>query len=91
MIYELGDNLIPIAAITFTFLFFTLWIIAATIDSIYKTRCNAKLKERLIERGASASEITRIINAGNGSPEKDPDVNPQYVTPMPPLKPAQRA
>ena len=90
MIHQLGDNLIPVAAITCTFMFLGLWVIAATIDSIYKTRCNVRLKERLIERGASASEIARIINAGNESGE-DESENHQYVTPMPPRKPAHRA
>lgn len=64
MIQDLGDNLIPVIAITMTFLFFVIWVTAATIDSLYKTACNSRLKEKLVDRGASASEIDQIMIAG---------------------------
>ncbi len=64
MIQELGESLIPISAIACTFVFLVIWVVAATFDSLYKTRCNMRLKERLIELGASAPEIDRILRAG---------------------------
>ena len=81
MINELGDNLIPIMAIGCTFLFLVIWVIAATIDSLYKTACNSSLKSRLIERGSSAYEIDQIIKAGTESEETE------FVAPVPPVKP----
>ncbi len=82
MIEELGNNLVPVLAISLAFLFFAIWVIAATLDSIYKTRCNYFLKERLIERGASASEIHQIIKAGETFDGEN------VVVPVPPVKAA---
>lgn len=67
MVSALGDNVIPLAAIVLTFLFFAIWIVAATIDSVYKTNCNLRLKERLVAKGMSAEEISRIVNAGTAA------------------------
>ena len=80
MIYELGDNLIPVLAIMCTFLFLVTWVLMATIDSIYKTRCMTKLKERLIERGHSPIEIDQYLKAGT------PDEWGESVQPVPPVK-----
>lgn len=80
MIQELGGNLVPVMAIACTFFFLVIWLIAATIDSIYKTTSNARLKERLIERGISASEIHQIIRAGD-----DSEVEFE-IPPVPPVK-----
>lgn len=85
MIHELGDNLIPVMAIGCTFMFFAIWVIMATIDSLFKTSCNSRLKQRLIERGASASEIAQIIKAGQPEAEAD------YNAPVPPVKAPQAA
>lgn len=79
MIEELGTNLIPVLAISLTFMFFAIWVVAATIDSIYKTRCNFYLKQKLIERGASANEIREVIKAGQ-------ETYGEEVTPVPPVK-----
>ena len=81
MIEELGDKLIPVMAISCTFMFFAIWVVAATVDSLYKTFCNSRLKERLIERGASASEIHHIVKAGTEEAEDS-----SYVEPVPPVK-----
>lgn len=81
MINELGDNLIPVLAISLTFSFFAIWVIAATLDSMYKATLNARLKERLVDRGASANEIAQIITAGT-----DDYVQPDPGTPKPPRK-----
>lgn len=80
MISELGDYLIPAMAIGCTFLVMVIWVIAATIDSLYKTACNSRLKERLIERGTSAYEIDQILRAGTQAEEAD------FVAPVPPVK-----
>jgi hypothetical protein len=61
MIHELGDNLIPIMAIGCTFLAFTCWIVMATIDSIYKTRCSSKLKERLPVILLKSLEVSQLF------------------------------
>jgi hypothetical protein len=82
MIHDLGDNLIPVLAIGCTFLFFMVWVCLATVDSIYKTKCNLRLKQMLVERGASATEITQIIRAGTDT-EEDAST---YVQPVPPVK-----
>lgn len=84
MIQALGQNLIPITAITFVFMFLVIWVVMATIDSIYKTKCNARLKEKLVDRGASADEIDQIIKSGLG------DSPTAYVAPVPPVKVAHR-
>ena len=81
MIQELGSNLVPVLSIVCTFLFFVIWVVAATIDSIYKISCNSRLKERLVDRGASASEIHRIIRAGKAEAEET-----EFVEPVPPVK-----
>ena len=81
MINEIGDNLIPIVAIGCTFAAFITWIIMATIDSIYKTRCSSKLKERLIERGHSPSEIDQYLKAGVTH-----DHYGRVIQPVPPVK-----
>jgi hypothetical protein len=80
MIQAFGDNLIPAMAIGCTFLFFVIWIVMATIDSIHKTKCTTRLKEQLIQQGSSASEIDQIIRAGT-SDEESP-----YIAPVPPVK-----
>lgn len=79
MIQELGNDLIPVLAISLTFLFMAIWVVAATIDSIYKTRCEFRLKERLVERGASATEIQQILKAGVNSGQIE-------NVPVPPVK-----
>ena len=81
MINELGDNLIPIMAIGCTFLVFITWIIMATIDSVYKTRCSTRLKERLIEKGHSPAEIDQYLRAGITN-----DDGSGFVQPVPPIK-----
>jgi hypothetical protein len=80
MIQDLGSNLVPVLAIGCTFLFFVFWVSMATIDSIFKTKCNLRLKERLVERGASAAEIDQIIRAGSDFEETN------FVQPVPPVK-----
>lgn len=65
MIEDLGTNLVPVLAITCLFLFLVIWVVAATLDSLYKTRCNTQLKQRMVERGASAHEIDQVLKAGN--------------------------
>ncbi len=80
MIQALGGNLVPVMAIACAFMFLVIWVVMATIDSIYKTACNARLKERLIERGASASEIDRIVRAGSECEDW------KEVEPVPPVK-----
>ena len=82
MIQELGGDLIPVLAISLTFLFLAIWVVAATIDSIYKTRCDFRLKERLIQRGASPTEIQQILLASS-----DPDE--MENVPVPPVKTGQ--
>jgi hypothetical protein len=81
MIQELGDNLIPVMAIGCTFLLFAIWVVLATIDSLFKTSCNSRLKQRLIERGASAQEIAQIIQAGQEEEEAS-----DFTEPVPPVK-----
>jgi hypothetical protein len=82
MIHDLGDNLIPVLAIGCTFVFFVVWVILATVDSIYKTKCNLRLKQMLVERGASAMEIDQIVRAGTDSEDK----GKTFVQPVPPVK-----
>lgn len=84
MIHDLGNNLIPVLAIGCTFLFLMFWVVMATIDSIYKTRCNMRLKEKLVERGASAMEIDQIIRAG--TPIDEDVAATAFVQPVPPVK-----
>ena len=81
MIQALGNDLIPVIAITLGFLFLVTWVVAATIDSLYKTKCNSRLKEKLVDRGASALEIHQIVNAGSATEDGE-----GYVTPVPPVK-----
>ncbi len=81
MVGQLGENVIPVMAIGCTFLFFVIWVLAATADSLYKTACNSRLKERLIERGCSALEIDRIIKAGSETAEPN-----EMSVPVPPVK-----
>ncbi len=82
MIGELGENLIPMMAIGCTCFFLTTWVLMATIESIFKTRCQTRLKELLIENGCSASEIEQVIQAG-----EPVDQEPNYTVPVPPVKP----
>ncbi|QDU72477.1 hypothetical protein [Mucisphaera calidilacus] len=42
-----------------------IFIIASAVVKIIRVREEAALKARLIERGASAEEIERILNAGS--------------------------
>ena len=81
MMQEISGNFIPVMAIGCTFLVAVFWIFMATIDSIYKTRCTTKLKERLIERGHSPGEIDQYLKAGQ---THDDWGNP--VQPVPPVK-----
>ncbi len=83
MIHELGDQLLPVFAIGCGLLFLVIWVVAATIDSLYKTSRNAKLKERLIDRGYSAAEIAWIVGL---KPTNINDVDENR--PVPPVKPA---
>lgn len=82
MIDALGNNVVPVLAISCTFLFLTIWVVMATIDSIYKTKCNRRIKEQLIDRGASAAEIDQIIQAGTASESEES----RFVQPVPPVK-----
>lgn len=88
MVGELGNNIVPVLAIACTFVFFVVWVIAATIESIHKTKCQSQLKQFLIERGASASEIEKVVNAGatdwTGAPLSDG--TSENRTPVPPVK-----
>ncbi len=79
MIDLIGGNIVPVLAISLTFLFMVIWVVAETITSVYKTRCNTRLKEQLIERKIPSSEIDRIIQAGTKE-------NSSYVQPVPPVK-----
>lgn len=81
MIQQLGNELVPVLAIVCTFLFLAIWVVAATIDSMYKTATSTRLKERLIERGASASEIDMVLKAG-----ASPDEWSGGTEPVPPVK-----
>ena len=81
MMHDLGGNLIPVMAIGCTFLVFVFWIFMATIDSIYKTRCTTRLKERLIERGHSPYEIDLFLKAGQTHDEWG-----EPIQPVPPVK-----
>ena len=83
MIQQLGNDLIPLVAIVCGFLFVVIWVIAATIDSLHKTNTNAKLKQKLIDRGDSAVEIDRIMNAGANNCS-------ECNRPVPPIKPSKR-
>lgn len=85
MIQELGDSLIPVLAISCTFLFLVIWVIAATVDSLYKTASNARLKDKLIERGLSAGEIDKIMKAGMSKSEYDWNSDEEYSS-VPPEK-----
>ncbi len=85
MIRELGDSLIPVLAILGSFAFLTTWVITATIDSLYKTRCNLGLKERMIDRGFSATEIDRVLRAGETTNETERE-SFGFVAPVPPVK-----
>lgn len=84
MIQELGDQLIPVVAITLGCLFMVVWVVMATVDSIYKTKCNSRLKEKLIDRGASAAEIAKIIQI------QPSEASTAYVPPVPPVKVVHR-
>ncbi len=63
MIQELGNNVIPVFLMACTFAFFVLWVMAATIESIYKTSRTTRLKERMLEQGYSAADIARVVSA----------------------------
>ena len=82
MIQDLGSDLVPVFAIGCATVFLVIWVICATLDSLYKTSRNSKLKEQLIERGFSAHEIAQIVGAGNASGLGDYD----QVRPVPPVK-----
>jgi hypothetical protein len=88
MIQELGSQLVPVLAIVCTFSFLIVWLVAATMDSIYKTFCNSRLKERLVEKGLSAYEIDQIIRAGSTLTEES--TSEPRVAPVPPIKSGQR-
>jgi hypothetical protein len=85
MIQEFGDNLIPVAAIGCTFLFLTIWVVLATIANIVSTLINGRLKVRMIDRGYSASEIERVLNAGV-SADEDGSMGEVTNRPAPPIK-----
>ena len=64
MIHELGDNIIPLAAIGCTFVYLMARVVASTADSMYQASCRSRLKQRLIDRGATPMEIEQVLNAG---------------------------
>ena len=66
VIDKLGNELIPVIAIVGGLSFASFWVICATIVSLYRNWLNARIKTTLIQRGASAEEITRIVEAGDG-------------------------
>ena len=83
MIQELGSDLIPVFAIACTTGFLLVWVICATLESIYKISRTSKLKEQLVERGFSAHEIAQIVGSGTAAAESEYK-NP----PRPPVKSA---
>ncbi len=86
MIQDLGDNLIPIIGIVAFFSCFVFWIIAETVDGMYKAKLSARLKEKLIERGDTAEQIDRIIRAEASAEFANQQLLP--TTPVKPVKPA---
>ncbi|MEM7455258.1 MAG: hypothetical protein AAF456_12985 [Planctomycetota bacterium] len=91
MIQELGGDLIPVLAITCGFLIAVIWILAATIHSLVKIRGNNNLKLKLVDRGFSASEIARIVNAGDSGEDPMEDLTHATRQPTPPVKVARTA
>ena len=85
MIQDLGGDVVPVFAIGCATFFLVIWVVCATLDSLYKTSRRTKLKEQLIERGFSAHEITQIVGAGAASGLVDFD----EVRPVPPVKSPQ--
>ena len=83
MIQELGNDFIPVFAIGCATVFLLVWVLCATVDSLYKTARNTKLKEQLVERGFSAHEISQIVGTGSGQANIDYENRP-----VPPIKPA---
>jgi hypothetical protein len=45
-------------------------------DPTYVAECDARLKEQMIERGFSADEIVRVVNAG-AAPARAPKAPPR--------------
>ena len=84
MISELGGNIIPVIAITCTFLFFTIWVVADFLYRSFRCARETGLKERLVEAGMTCVEIERILNAGT----KNEDSSKVHRKP-PAGKPAQ--
>ena len=84
MIEQLGGDLVPVLAILCGFTFVSIWVIAATVHSVVKIWMNNKLKYKLLERGYSATEIAKIINAGNAT--EDEEEATVASRPAPPVK-----
>ena len=82
MISELGANLIPIFAIGCGASVASLWIVAATVVEVWKQRSESRLKQNMLDRGYSASEIVAVISSTSTSKPDFEVVNP----PKPPVK-----
>lgn len=61
---SIGRDIVPVVAILGAFLVIVIKIVATAAEGIYRTRCNAMLKQDLINRGATAYEIAQIVGAG---------------------------
>ena len=48
-------------------------LITHSIHDYHKTRLNNELKQSMLERGMSAQDIERVMNAGNDGKEPDLD------------------
>ena len=87
MVDLIGGNLIPFSMVVLTFLLFVFWICAATVDSVYKTSCNTRLKEKLIARGDGPEDIERILDCGQATADSTTEPNRTF----PPRKQAAAA
>ena len=63
IVASISRDIVPVIAIVGAFLVFIVKIVASATENIYRARCNAMLKQDLINRGATAYEIAQIVNA----------------------------
>lgn len=62
---------IPIVAIGSVFLWLIIFTIVTSVREIVKHRNEVELKQSMVDRGMSADEIERVLQASSGRGEKD--------------------
>jgi hypothetical protein len=67
MLASSDETDITMMAIGFAGVCFIIWVIMHYVRATRVAAYNARLKQLMIERGMSATDIERVLNAGNGA------------------------